>query len=449
MRLPAGEPQGAGGAGLGKAAGLAGYRDLVGLAFLVCPMVPALHLFRIGTFVAERLVFLSSFGFSVLIASLAQALGPRAEDKGAAERRWFVLERPRRDTNGGSARSVAANDLVIGAGCWGVTEAATGQVALSPQVLKAQRDPRPQARSVIGADDGGVARALLGSRGSVTGLIAAATGWWLRVRWWVAVVVVAVAGAGRVRNNASWQSEETLLEASLQTCPRSAKLLFAKGMSLYRFAQWDLALSAFGQALHVLPDYDNVHYYLAKLLLSPCISVASPWAMHSLPTSSSVNTSQTSTEGKTGWQHMQAALARQPFRDVFNREASLFLAHQGEAAAALKHFQRLAARVKGDYRPTPSLPPPPPSLAEALDYIAAWSRQDKDVTYLISLAAALSKVGRHAQAADIYSRALDALGQPRWGDHHQLSTLACVNARRTLERQSQERAAQERRSEAS
>ena len=433
MRLPAGEPEGAGGAGLGKAAGLAGYRDLVGLAFLVCPMVPALHLFRIGTFVAERLVFLSSFGFSVLIASLAQALGPGAEDKGAA--RW-----------GGS---VAAKELVIGAGCWGVTEAATGQVALSPQVLKAQRDPRPQARSVIGADDGGVARALLGSRGSVTGLIAAATGWWLRVRWWVAVVVVAVAGAGRVRNNASWQSEETLLEASLQTCPRSAKLLFAKGMSLYRFAQWDLALSAFGQALHVLPDYDNVHYYLAKLLLSPCISVASPWAMHSLPTSSSVNTSQTSTEGKTGWQHMQAALARQPFRDVFNREASLFLAHQGEAAAALKHFQRLAARVKGDYRPTPSLPPPPPSLAEALDYVAAWSRQDKDVTYLISLAAALSKVGRHAQAADIYSRALDALGQPRWGDHHQLSTLACVNARRTLERQSQERAAQERRSEAS
>ena len=177
---------------------------------------------------------------------------------------------------------MAANDLVIGAGCWGVTEAATGQVALSPQDLKPKRDPQPQARSVIGADDGGVARALLGSRGSVTGLSAAATGWWLRVRWWVAVVVVAVAGAGRVRNNASWQSEETLLEASLQTCPRSAKLLFAKGMSLYRFAQWDLALSAFGQALHVLPDYDNVHYYLAKLLLSPCISVASPWAMHSL-----------------------------------------------------------------------------------------------------------------------------------------------------------------------
>ena len=449
MRLPAGEPQGDGGVGVAKAAGLAGYRDLVGLAFLVCPMVPALHLFRIGTFVAERLVFLSSFGFSVLIASLAQALGPgalapaqQAGGGGDGAARGGAEDK-------GTARSVAATELVIGAGCGGVTEAATGPVARSPQRLKPQREPQPQARSVIGADDGGVARALLGSRGSVTGLRAAATGWWLRVRWWAAVVVVAVAGAGRVRNNASWQSEETLLEASLQTCPRSAKLLFAKGMSLYRFAQWDLALAAFGQALHVLPDYDNVHYYLAKLLLSPCISVASPWAVHSLPTSSSVNTSQTSTEGKTGWQHMQAALARQPFRDVFNRETSLFMAHQGEAAAALKHFQRLAARVKGDYRPTPSLPPPPPSLAEALDYIAAWSRQDKDVTYLISLAAALSKVGRHAQAADVYSRALDALGQPRWGDHHQLSTLACVNARRTLERQSQERGAQERRSEAS
>jgi hypothetical protein len=44
---------------------------------------------------------------------------------------------------------------------------------------------------------------------------------------------------------------------------------------------------------------------------------------------------------------MEAAFARQPFRDVFNREVVLFLMNEGDVRGAMEHFRRLAARVAG------------------------------------------------------------------------------------------------------
>jgi hypothetical protein len=78
--------------------------------------------------------------------------------------------------------------------------------------------------------------------------------------------------------------------------------------------------------LKVLEDYDNVHFYSAKLLLSPCVAVASG--------------GRETEQRDRGWRHLEAALSRQPFRDTFNREAALIRALEGDAHAAREHFRR-------------------------------------------------------------------------------------------------------------
>ena len=127
---------------------------------------------------------------------------------------------------------------------------------------------------------------------------------------------------------------------------------------------------------------------------------------------------------------MEAAFERQPFRDAFNREVVLLRAIERDAPAALEHFRRLAARIGGDYRAVPDLPPAPASLSDALHAIAHWSKGDTDVAFLVSLAAAYDSVSLPYHANQYYSLALAALGTPRWGDTEQLETLTCIKSRR-------------------
>jgi len=67
-----------------------------------------------------------------------------------------------------------------------------------------------------------------------------------------------------------------------------------------------------------------------------------------------------------------------------------------------KDLGRLAARVGGDYRAVPDLPPAPEAWADALLRIARWSRDDADVPFMLSLAAAFAGEALHAHAASYY-----------------------------------------------
>ncbi len=86
-----------------------------------------------------------------------------------------------------------------------------------------------------------------------------------------------------------------------------------------------------------------MHFYIAKIHLSPCTHVQGSDSTRGRGGGGGKG----GQKRELGWASMEAAFARQPFRDVFNREVVLFLMNEGDVRGAMEHFRRLAARVAG------------------------------------------------------------------------------------------------------
>jgi hypothetical protein len=163
----------------------------------------------VGTFIGERLLYMPSLGFCLLLAE------PLASSCGS----FSVLD---------------ADDDVTAASSIGTSDTTRSALRSSEQLVQAHRTSVHQPAGRL------LSLALMVAYGVRT---------WLR--------------------NYDWASEETLFRSALTVCPDSAKVRLNNGILARRYQDWEGAIAHFRRAAAIEPGYCEPTYWFGLTRVRP------------------------------------------------------------------------------------------------------------------------------------------------------------------------------------
>ncbi|KAA6425208.1 MAG: hypothetical protein FRX49_04703 [Trebouxia sp. A1-2] len=205
------------------------WQMVVVVGLVIAPFSPAANvLFYVGTFIAERLLYLPSFGYCLLLAHyLMQLIGPHG-----------------------------MHTLSSALSCGG----------LSSEV---QPNHRTSSRSSPGphAASAGAATADWTAQHDQQQALPVRT----CVRSWLGLMLLSVLLMGyswrTVTRNLDWEDEETLFVAAQKVCMNSGKVRLNSGILERRHSNWDQALHHFRRAREIDDTYCEPDYWIGASLL--------------------------------------------------------------------------------------------------------------------------------------------------------------------------------------
>ncbi|DBA82648.1 hypothetical protein WJX77_007258 [Trebouxia sp. C0004] len=198
------------------------WQMVVVVGLVIAPFSPAANvLFYVGTFIAERLLYLPSFGYCLLLAHyLTQLIGPHGM-----------------------------------------------HTLLSSTGLSSEGQPNHRASSSLSPHLSSAATADLTAQHGQRQALSVK----MHIRSWLGLVLLSVLLMGyswrTVTRNLDWEDEETLFVAAQKVCMNSGKVRLNSGILERRHSNWDKALHHFRRAREIDDTYCEPDYWIGASLL--------------------------------------------------------------------------------------------------------------------------------------------------------------------------------------